>query len=149
MAGLSDALEKELLDRIFKSTAMSNISNLYVSLHTADPGDTGANELPVQDGYARERLDPDANNSTTTNWSAVSSAGAGSREVTNTTDIVFSPATANWNSGNAIGYFGLFWDNGGTDVFVGGGQINGSTGVFIMSGNILSFPANNLHFSVA
>lgn len=50
MAGKSDTFENDLLKLIFNATAIANISdnaasspltNLYVALHTADPGDSG------------------------------------------------------------------------------------------------------------
>lgn len=60
----SDAFEADLLKLIFNATAIANIAdnaagspltNLYVSLHTADPGETGTevtNEATYT-GYAR------------------------------------------------------------------------------------------------
>ena len=50
MAGKSDTFENDLLKLIFQATAVANIAdnaatspltNLYVSLHTADPGEAG------------------------------------------------------------------------------------------------------------
>jgi hypothetical protein len=50
MAGFSDTFESDLCKLIFNATAISNVAdnaatapltNLWVSLHTADPGDTG------------------------------------------------------------------------------------------------------------
>ena len=50
MAGKSDTFENDLLKLIFNATAIANISdnaassplaNLYVALHTEDPGDSG------------------------------------------------------------------------------------------------------------
>lgn len=151
MAGLSDTWEKKLLDAVFKQTdidASVDVPALYIALHTADPGDNGANELAASGGYAREQLDPDPNNSTHTNWNEASAGGTGSRQITNATAVTFDEATSDWNSAAAILYFGLWTaDSGGT--FIGGGQLNGSSGVIVLDGNILSFPAGNLHFSVA
>lgn len=49
MAGKSDFLEALILNLLFKGTtdaslasAAGSVTNLYVSLHTADPGDTGS-----------------------------------------------------------------------------------------------------------
>lgn len=64
MAGKGDTFENDLLKLIFNATAIANIAdnaaaspltNLYVSLHTADPGETGnqtTNETAYT-GYAR------------------------------------------------------------------------------------------------
>ena len=43
--GISDYLENELLDQVFKNAAAPAVTAVYVSLHTADPGDTGASEV--------------------------------------------------------------------------------------------------------
>jgi len=60
----SDTFENDLLKLVFNGTAISNLAdnaasspltNLYVSLHTADPGETGTeatNEISYT-GYAR------------------------------------------------------------------------------------------------
>lgn len=51
MAGKSDTFENDLLKLIFNATAIANmadnaaaspLTNLYVALHTADPGDAGS-----------------------------------------------------------------------------------------------------------
>lgn len=64
MAGKSSAFENDLLKLIFNGTAIANLAdnaaaspltNLYISLHTADPTDSGnqsSNEISYT-GYAR------------------------------------------------------------------------------------------------
>lgn len=63
-AGKSDALENDWLKLIFNATAIANIAdnaasspltNLYVTLHTADPGDAGnqTTSEAAYTGYAR------------------------------------------------------------------------------------------------
>lgn len=51
---LSDYAEKAILDHVFGPTPMTAPAGRYVSLHSADPGETGASELPVANGYARQ-----------------------------------------------------------------------------------------------
>lgn len=63
----SNALENDLLKLLFNATAIANIAdnaasspltNLYVSLHTADPGEAGdqtTNEISYT-GYARQAV---------------------------------------------------------------------------------------------
>lgn len=53
MAGFSNYLENELLDHALGTGAFTMPSNVYVSLHTADPGETGANEV-TGGSYARQ-----------------------------------------------------------------------------------------------
>jgi len=49
---ISDYLENELLDAVYNADAFS-VTTPYVSLHTADPGETGASEV-TGGSYARQ-----------------------------------------------------------------------------------------------
>lgn len=64
MAGKGDTFENDILKLIFNATAVANmadnaasspLTNLYVSLHTADPGDAGnqTTSETAYTGYAR------------------------------------------------------------------------------------------------
>jgi hypothetical protein len=56
---VSDYAENKLLDAIFNSTTTGGglpTANPYVALHTADPGETGANEA-TGGSYARQQAD--------------------------------------------------------------------------------------------
>lgn len=41
MAGLSDYAEPKILDVLFNNTAFGSVANVYMKLHTGDPGDDG------------------------------------------------------------------------------------------------------------
>ena len=41
MAGFSDYAETKILDLLFNNTAFGAIANVYMKLHTGDPGDAG------------------------------------------------------------------------------------------------------------
>lgn len=47
------ATANKILDKILKNTDFTPATTLYVSLHTADPADTGANEV-TGGSYARQ-----------------------------------------------------------------------------------------------
>jgi hypothetical protein len=49
---ISNYLEDLILDKVFNNSDFT-ISNLFVSLHTADPGETGGNEV-TGGSYARQ-----------------------------------------------------------------------------------------------
>lgn len=135
MPGLSNVLETALLEWLFKQTAFpSPPSTLWVSLHSADPADTGANEISGG-SYARVQLNPDPNNATNTNWNAVGTSGTAKR-MSNKLDIPFATASADWNSGSPIPYWGT-WSlvSGGT--FYVSGAITG--GVVVLNTNTLRF----------
>lgn len=58
---MSTYLMNQLRNHVFRTASFAKPTNLYVSLHTADPGLTGANEATYA-GYARVQRDPlDAN----------------------------------------------------------------------------------------
>lgn len=107
MAGFSNYLENALLDHVLGNTAYSAPATTYISLHTSDPGDTGANEVSGN-SYARVSA---TNN--TTNWP---NASSGSKS--NGTTFTFPAATgAGWGT---VSHFGI-WDasSAGNNLFSG------------------------------
>lgn len=48
MAGLSDYAEPKVLDVLFNNTAFGAVTNVYMKLHTGDPGDAGANNAATE-----------------------------------------------------------------------------------------------------
>jgi hypothetical protein len=90
-----------ILNAILKNTAMTLPSSLYVSLHTADPADSGANEIAVTRQSA-----------TFTTPSAKAS--------TNTANIVFTNMPA-----VTVTYVGL-WSASTSGTFWWGGALSAS-----------------------
>lgn len=144
MAGFSQYTELNVLQAIFKGTAYPLPAGIRISLHSADPGDTGASELAGTGSYARATRDPDANASTHTSWSAINQASAASL-IENAGAVNFPTATANWNSSAAIGFWGA-WDTAGTPNHLLSGTISG--GVVVLNTNTLTFDPGNLEFTV-
>lgn len=144
MAGFSQYTELNTLQAIFKSTAFPIPTGIRISLHSADPGDTGANELAATGAYARASRDPDPNAATNTSWSAVNQAAAASL-ISNAAAVSFPTATANWNSSNPIGFWGA-WDTAGTPNHLLSGTITG--GVVVLNTNTLTFDPTNLQFTI-
>ena len=137
MAGFGNDYEDLVLEGIFKGQSVAP-ADIYVSLHSADPGDTGANEIAATGGYAREQVSPDAGTTAGT-WSAVANGS-----VSNAGQIDMGTASGSaWNSGSAITHFGL-WTASTPGTFIAGGQINSGTGVVVLDGTQLVFPANQL-----
>ena len=98
MTGLSSVGESAVLTPLTTSA--------YVSLHTADPGNTGANEISGG-GYAR--------------YGPVTFANAGNNPTvaSNTAILTYSAATAAWGT---ISYFGI-WDAAAAGNFRGSGAL--------------------------
>lgn len=135
--GLSNYVESKLVNWLFKQTAFGSAPTaLYVALHSADPGDTGANELAATGSYARAQLNPDTDSSTNTNWNAAGTSGSAAT-MSNKLAVTFPTATANWNSGSAIQYFSI-WDASSSGNCLFSGTISAS-GVVVLNGTTLSF----------
>lgn len=94
---ISNYLELELLDHVFKVASYTAPTNLYVSLHSGDPGETGASELGATGSYARANA--------TTAFGTPAATGA----LSNDAEISFPAATADWNGGSVISWAGV-WD---------------------------------------
>ena len=108
MAGKSDLLEAGFLKMVFQALPMTNImdntvtaplTNLYVSLHTADPGDAGGqttNETAYT-GYARVAVAR-----TTGGWAI---SGTSPTTINPVSNIDFGQCSA--SPGAAITHFGI------------------------------------------
>lgn len=100
---LSGRITRNLLDALFNNTAFANLANVYVSLHTADPGEDGQSAGEVSGGsYAREQTAP-------ADWAAAS--GADPSTLDNTSAITFTTATGSWGT---VTHFGLWTSLAGT-----------------------------------
>lgn len=113
MAGFSNTTENDILNYLFAGTTISYADgNFYVSLHTGNPGETGANEISTATltGYARKNH---------TSWTT-SSAGT----LSNNGDITFATITDTTDS-ETVTHVGI-WSavTGGT--FICGGAVGTS-----------------------
>ncbi len=59
MSGMSNYLETALGNAVLRNTTYTSPATVYISLHTADPGETGANEITAG-AYARQTIAFDA-----------------------------------------------------------------------------------------
>jgi hypothetical protein len=117
MTGLSPAGETAVLAPL--------TTTAYVSLHTADPGTTGANEVS---GGAYARQGP----------VVFTNAGSEPTVASNSAIVTYPVATASWGT---IGYFGL-WTAATAGTFQGSGAV--STPKPIGAGDTARFVANAL-----
>lgn len=90
MAGLSDFLENELLDHVFRNSAYSQPATVYVALYTAAPSDSGGGTEVSTGSYAR---------------TAVTFGAASGGAIANSGAVTFPQATGNWGT---ITHFGIF-----------------------------------------
>jgi hypothetical protein len=91
MAGaMTIYLENALLDHVLRNTPMASPTAVYVALFTVSPGESGGGTEVSGGGYARQQ--------------AVFSTPSNG-QVSNSADIVFPVATADWGT---IPYFAIF-----------------------------------------
>lgn len=84
MGSFSDYLENKLLDHVFKNTAYTQPTNLYVALFTSAPSDAGGGTEVSGGAYARVNCNA---------WDAAASGA-----LDNTSAITFAQATAAWGT---------------------------------------------------
>lgn len=96
MAAMSDYLEQQILNHIFRNTAIfTPPANVYLALFTAAPSDSGGGTEVSGGSYARKTV------STTTQWTAPGVAGL----TDNINAQAFATATANWGTITHVGIF--------------------------------------------
>ena len=117
MVGLSPAGETAILTPL--------TTTAYVSLHTADPGTTGANEISGG-GYARQGP------------IAFTNAGSEPTVASNSAILTYPAATAAWGM---INFFGI-WTALAAGTFQGSGAV--TTPKTVNSGDTARFAANSL-----
>jgi hypothetical protein len=83
-------LELELLDHVFRNSAYTPPAAVYAALFTAAPGETGGGTEVSGGTYARE---------------AITFGAAADGEVTNSAEVDFGTATANWGTISHVGIF--------------------------------------------
>ncbi len=126
MGAFTDYLENKLLDHVLRNTAYTSPTTVYVALFTAAPGEAGGGTEVSGGGYARQAV-------------TFSAPSAGS--TSNSSDITFPTATADWGT---ITHFAIFdASTGGNMLYYG--QLTSS--VTVNSGQQLTIPAGNLTIS--
>lgn len=100
MAEMSNHLENELYDHVLRNASYTSPTNIYVSLHTADPTDAGTGTEVSGGSYAR---------------TAVTMGAPTNGSGTNSADVQFPQCTSDWGSVSHIG----IWDatTGGNMLF--------------------------------
>lgn len=129
MSALSNAFETDLLELIFLNTNIANIGdatglqgsgaagNLYISLHTASPGEGGSQNTSeaTYTSYARVAVARTGAEWTVTN-----------DQVTNDNEIVFPEATG---GNNTLTHWGIGTDSSGAGNLLFHGALSGSLAV--------------------
>ena len=123
---LSAYVIPKLLDHVLKGASFTQPTNVYVSLHTADPGTTGASEC-AGGSYARQLA------------SSSFAAASGSSKASNA-DINFTSMPA-----CTVTHVGI-WDASTVGNFLWGGSLSASKTV--NSGDTFQLPSGQLTASL-
>lgn len=138
---LSNYLENEIVDHIFRARSYSGPATIYVSLHTGDPGESGASSEVSTSGtnYARAALAASASNwkGTGNEVTGVDSAGTGG-QTKNAVTITFNVPSATWGT---VTHFAL-WDAVSSGNCLGSGAL--TTAKVINTSDTVSFAADTL-----
>lgn len=111
---LSAYVIPKLLDHVLKGTPFTQPTNIYVSLHTADPGTTGANEC-TGGSYARQLAS-----------SSFAAAGASSKASNVDINFTLMPAATVTFAAGAPGEALAVIANGFFEASAGGATVTGS-----------------------
>jgi hypothetical protein len=134
MAAFSDYLENALVNHLLRATSLTAPSNVYVSLHTADPTDAGTGTEVSGNDYARVTV------STTGQWDAPSNGATA-----NTNAITFpTPTPSGWGS---VSHFAI-WDAATTGNMLFHAALTGGPKT-INAGDTVSFAAGALTVTLA
>jgi hypothetical protein len=138
--GLGLRLHREVLDCYFNATSITAPTNIYVSLHTADPGDDGQTAGEVSgNGYAR-KLHND--------WTAAAETGAGTSIAFVENGSVITFATASGGNWGTITHAGLWTSLAGTTEADYLGRAELTTPRAIDDGDTASFASGALDIQV-
>ena len=118
--------------RILEEAFRAGEPSVYISLHTGDPGTTGANEQPSTQAYARSELAGGG-------FTFPAGSTSNQYEITNTNRISFPLPTAAYP--NAITHAGI-WSAAAAGTFYGGFELDSS--LTPQSGQALYFNPSDL-----
>lgn len=138
MSQMSNYLENKLVDHIFRATSFTAPAALYVSLHTADPLDTGAGTEVSGNAYARAQLNPSTSNWANTQNSGTSASSGTGGQTSNKAIITFTTPTASWGT---VTHFAV-WDASTTGNMICYGALTVSK--TINTSDVVTFPVDSL-----
>lgn len=138
MSQMSNYLENKLVDHIFRATSFTAPAALYVSLHTADPLDTGAGTEVSGNAYARSQLNPSTSNWANTQNSGTSASSGTGGQTSNKAIIAFTTPTASWGT---VTHFAV-WDASTTGNMICYGALTVSK--TINTSDVVTFPVDSL-----
>ena len=140
MAGMSDYLETQLINHMFRTSSYTKPSTLTIALCVSAPSDLdttlAGKEVANSGSYARVALDPDDSN-----WADTDGADG---ETSNSSIITFAAPSGNWGTVSHFAICDSATYNGGNMLFYA--ALNSP--VAITSGLSVSFNIGDLTISL-
>lgn len=96
MSAMSDYLENQIIDHIFRAGTFVKPTGLYMALYTAAPADAGGGTEVSGGSYARVNLAPSDSNWTATQGGTTGASSGTTGHTDNAVAITFPAPTANW-----------------------------------------------------
>mgnify|MGYP001094525982 CR=1 FL=1 len=128
MSAVSDYLENKLLDHVFRNTAYTSPASVYLALYTSNPGDDNSGIEVSGGNYARQ---------------AVTFNAPSGGSITNSADISFPEATADWGT---VTHFGIMDASTGGNLLWHGALDNSKS---ILTGDQIIIKAGGLTVSLS
>lgn len=96
MSGMTNYLENQIADHVFRGATFAKPSALHVALFTAAPSDAGGGTEVTGGSYARVARNPSNANWNGTHGNTTGASSGTGGNVDNAAAITFPPPTANW-----------------------------------------------------
>ena len=136
----SQYLATKVLSWMKSSTFPSALTNVYVTVHTADPGTAGTNNdvtSTIKGSATRTAI-------ASSTFSSVSPASGGGYEITNAVVSQITTSAQN-TSPTTLTHFGI-WDSATTGNFLASGQL--TTNVDVQQGDTVQFNSGAMSIKV-
>lgn len=127
MGAFSDYLEEALLNHVLRNTAYTAPATVYLALFTTAPGEAGGGTEVSGGGYARQ---------------AISFNAPSGGTCTNSADVNFPQATADWGTIQGFGIFSAA--TGGNLLFYG----NFTVAKQVLNGDYFTVPVGQLSITL-
>jgi len=130
---MSDYLENKLIDHIFRATAYTAPTTIYVGLLTAAPNDAGGGTEVSGNNYSRASLAASVSNWKSTNGTTSGASSGTGGSTSNASAITFATPSASWGT---VTHFGLYDAASGGNLLLYGSLTTSKT---INNGDTVSF----------
>ena len=126
MSSFSDYLEDAVLDHVFRNTALTSPTTVYLALYTVAPTDAGGGTEVTGGGYARQ---------------AITFGAASGGLMSNTVAVSFTASGANFGDVVAVGIF---------DALTVGNLLawDGITSATVNDGDTINFPIGDIDLTL-